>query len=143
MNAANLLQQAWENEQIPILNGVAYPDGRWIPFVTTAGGVRVGPMKSWDVSSFCDNLTYFTELSRARIEGSSLDVVAGEGGLGTDGAIALIDRHTNELRWVVFSETSNPFECVSVVYDQIHATTNTGVVWNFGIADQTKISIRS
>lgn len=132
----------WANDQIPILNGAIYPDGRWIPFVHIGNEVRMGQCRLWNEEDCAENLTHFTELARASVAESSLDVVAGEGSLGSDGVIALVDRLTNKLHWVLFSENSNPFVCIDISQDQIEATTNLGTVWSFQMADQTSITIR-
>ena len=37
-----------------------------------------------------------------------LIIVCGEGSWGTDGFVAAIDRYSNELNWLLFSDRSNP-----------------------------------
>lgn len=129
-NTSNLLSVAWQREQVPLLNGILFPDGRHIRLEWDGDHIVVGSSgSSWDENDLRDEVTYFTELSRAKIPNSELVVIAGEGGLGADGVIALVDTNTDLPCWVLFMDSSNPFSHVEVVDGQIVASTTLGKRW--------------
>lgn len=143
MDSKAFLNQCWRDEQVPTLNGVIFPNGNLVPVHWADNRVRVGSAILWSPESVGDNVTYFTELCQVELPGDGLSVLAGEGGLGSDGVIAVIDRKTNSLEWCFFMDNSNPFEQVEVVSGTIIAKTNLGHTWTIDLRDPKAVAVRN
>lgn len=139
MGAAQTFNIAWLKEMVPLLNGVTYPDGRWIQVASTDEGISIELESRWDKRNMEDEWTYFTELCRESVPGQQLEVVAGEGGLGTDGIVALIEGETNKPRWVLFIDWSNPFDRIEVVGEEIVAKTTVGTTWTINLFNPERL----
>jgi hypothetical protein len=129
MNASVALNDSWNEEKVPVLNGVVFPDGRFVPMTFEDGCLIAQGESSWNPDELNDQWTYATELCRVSIPSMFLDVVAGEGGLGTDGVVIALDTRNNKVQWVLFMNNSNPFDQVKFVGDNIVLTSTLGHVW--------------
>ncbi|PQO45641.1 hypothetical protein C5Y93_14495 [Blastopirellula marina] len=132
MDPQKELANAWRNEMIPLLNGVTYPDGRWFQMSEDLGELKVTETR-WDTRDMGDQWTYFAQLCRESVPGNHLEVSAGEGGMGSDGIVALIDSRDNSLRWVLFSDLSNPFHRLEIRDKQILAETTLDTRWTIDL----------
>ena len=135
MNASFALNENWSEEKVPILNGVIFPDGRFLPMTFEDGCLTANVESSWNPEELNNQWTYATELCRVSIPDMFLDIVAGEGGLGTDGVVVALDTRNNMVQWVLFMDNANPFDQVNVVGDNIVLTSTLGHVWTIEIGN--------
>lgn len=63
----------------------------------------------------------------------SIEVIAGEGGYGSDGFISVIDSSSKKLIWLAFFKCSNPFDEIKIIDEEIHAKSTIGCLWKFKI----------
>jgi hypothetical protein len=118
-----------------------FPDGNLIPVRWTDNRLHIGCAVQWSPESVGDNVTYFTELCQVASTDDDFYVVAGEGGLGSDGVIAVIDRKTDSLEWCFFMDNSNPFERVEIALGKIIATTNLGHAWTIDLRNPKAVAV--
>ena len=70
-----------------------------------------------------------------------IEVVAGEGNFGSDGFIAVVGLKTRKLIWLAFFESSNPFDKINIINEEIHATSTLNCVWKFKISSPIQCTV--
>ncbi|QDU79632.1 hypothetical protein Pla110_13430 [Polystyrenella longa] len=140
-NSSEILNSAWRSEQVPLLNGILFPNGQRKVLDWDGDRLVIGAESRWDVHDLSDEMTYFTELCRTDVPNSKLVVVAGEGGLGTDGVIALVDLDADLLCWVLFMDSSNPFSHVETIDGQIVARTTLDTTWRVDLEQPGLVTV--
>ena len=142
----NSLQSLWDKNECPILNGVMFADG-FVEHVKPHDQPRpVGTM-----SLTCQERTsidYQAKLPVAgvipscRAEDRSTGIVAigGEGGMGSDGFVAVTD-FANRLQWIAFFDFSNPFVSVGFRNGEVIAENNLGERWHFPLSSPSRIKV--
>lgn len=83
-------------------------------------------------------------ISICRTEDKKKDIVVigGEGGMGSDGFVAVTDL-ANQLQWLAFFDFSNPFVSVELLNEEIIGTNNLGEKWRFPLKNPSKIRIET
>jgi hypothetical protein len=71
----------------------------------------------------------------------SIQIVAGEGNWGSDGFVGVIDLKSKKLIWLAFFTSSNPFDKLKIVNDEIHATSTLDCTWKFKLKNPINISV--
>ncbi len=144
------LQQIWEDEQCPIVNGIVFATGavkvladERIKQAFGNNGLVFESESSLDELQASGNLllTFYTEMSEAVDESRSIKAVCGGAGMGGDGFVALLEYPANRIQWIAFFDFANPFEDVRLAQERIIAHNNLGETWSFQIADPRKIAI--
>lgn len=142
----NSLMSLWAKWECPILNGVMFADGfvDCIPpyeqsrppgTITLAGQGRtsldsLGSLELTSVMPSC----------RAEDKAKDLVVIGGEGGMGSDGFVAVTD-FANCLRWIAFFDFSNPFVSVALSGDEVLAKNNLDETWHFPLVSPSQIKV--
>lgn len=148
MSPANLLQAKWEDEHCPIADGVFYVDGHAFLFEydgdastqytisdripTTLDAVLAEDPEAW---------TYVTPHTAVSSTTSTVKAIGGGAGFGADGFVAVVSTDTGRLRWIAFSQQSNPFHEVSVANDFVIARSTSGSTWSFPIDRPEQVEI--
>lgn len=141
----SLLTQ-WNAELVPLLNGVILENGTYHS-IKPVDAPRVHlPVRLESESS--RQLSDLTSLQWAAVNmicetelvSSGLKVKAGEGSMGSDGVIALLDQ-AQRLRWIAFFDFSNPFESVCFEGSVIIAENNLNEKWFLPIEEPWKVRI--
>jgi hypothetical protein len=70
-----------------------------------------------------------------------INVVCGEGAMGNEGFVAVVDRKKDIPIWVLFSTCSNPFESVARDGEDIVASAGYDQAWRLPMEDPTKFAI--
>ena len=142
----NSLQMLWENEECPILNGVIFADGT-VDLVKPHDQPRpfgTVNLKCQERTSInCQTKLQLTGvIPSCRAEDGAKGVVAigGEGGMGSDGFVAITDL-ANRLRWIAFFDFSNPFVSVGIESEEVIAKNNLGERWHFPLANPSRINV--
>jgi hypothetical protein len=143
VNTATAMNEKWSEEMVPILNGVVFPDGKLIPMMLEDGRLKTLEYSSWNPKELDEQWSYVTELCRVSIPSRSLDVVAGEGGLGTDGVVVLLNTRDNSVQWVLFMDNSNPFDQIRVDGAFIAVTSTLGYVWTIDLENPANTRVAS
>jgi hypothetical protein len=136
----------WLKGECPILNGVMFPDGstecieprdqpRPTGTITLVARGRTSLDKHAPLES-----TGLIPSCRAEDKGKDVVVIGGEGGMGSDGFVAVTDL-SNQLRWIAFFDFSNPFVSVELLADEIVGKNNLGEVWRFPLKNPSKITV--
>ena len=141
MGTQEFLNDNFANEMIPILNGVMLPDGTIWRMSIDQTGSAVSKRGTWTVDDVGDELTYFTELCQVDSPVFGVRVLAGEGGLGADGAICVLDRSSGQIKWLLFMDSSNPFESVEIDGINVVARSTLDQVWKISIEDPSQVVI--
>ncbi len=141
------LHDNWAKGKCPLLNGVIFADGTYYPIRHVAQ-----PRRSFPVELFFDparqmtplssigEWTQITPLCEVVDQSKGIFAVAGEGGMGADGFIALM--HSDRvLQWNAFFTFSNPFIALLLVGDELVARNNHGEHWRVPLSTPWKITI--
>ncbi|MEH6420862.1 hypothetical protein [Pseudomonas sp. CGJS7] len=144
----SVLVKYWQEERIPILNGIIFPDGAVWP-VHPVDAPRDSPLRlriREDEQATLGDDTEWTSCSPL-MEAANIDLglkaVVGECGMGGDGYVALLENLGNRIRWIAFFDFSNPFEHVSLEVNQVVAKNNLGESWIIPIEAKGVIEVRS
>lgn len=73
---------------------------------------------------------------------NKIKILAGEGSYGSDGFLAVFETNTDQLMWLAFFKSSNPFNKVRVVGNEIYAFSTIGCVWRFDVKDPIRCSVK-
>lgn len=144
--AINELMDRWREEQVPIVNGIIFPDGAVRP-VDPVDAPRSLPLRLHIHENRLVRLdnetpwTGFNRLADATDADLGLTAVVGECGYGGDGCIALFEGDGTRIRWLAFFDFSNPFEWVSFQAQQVVARNNLGELWRIPIEGKGAIAI--
>ena len=141
MGTSDFLNECWSNEMVPILNGFIFPDGTRLKVSIEDSGMVVSEKTIWTAEEVGDNLTYFAELCRVDALGLGVTVLAGEGGMGSEGVICVLDRSTCHVKWLLFMDSSNPFDKVEIDGMTVVAYSTLEKVWQISIEDPSQVVI--
>jgi hypothetical protein len=145
-----LIQRRWEEEQGFIVDGVTHDDGgvelfeyEFSPTTNGPIGVRITKRERLErlVSERPNMWTYLTELAQASSPDKRLTALCGEGGMGSDGFVALCRSSDHHLLWLLFSQCSNPFQKITIDRGQIAAVSTHGMLWRIDVNEPSRISI--
>jgi len=142
------LQEIWDREQCPIVNGVMFADGtvKLVKLDATSKQTRSvvrgseTSLESLQGSGTILN-SFYTEMGEAVDESRSVKAVCGGAGMGADGFVALLQHPSNQLEWVAFFDFANPFVDVRISEGRVIARNNLGEIWSFQIDAPQEIRI--
>jgi hypothetical protein len=141
------LEQAWHQRHGPIVKGLLFPDGVVIPIAGWPPGSgppqfgRRTTLKELDVNQPVE-WTVLGQLAQAVSADGTLRAVAGEGGMGGDGFVALEAVPDGRLLWLAFFDDTNPFETIRFEDGFVAAATNLGREFRFPVADPRGLVLR-
>jgi len=136
----------WENERLPIINGIIYNTGQvdkvYVDYddndkrvLAHSGRAKIDSI-SIDDDDFCD----VTIHSKAHDEKRDIAVYCGGGSYGGDGFV-VVESAEAKVIWIAFFEDSNEFERCEIVGNTIIAYNNSDEKWMFDIDTPSKLSI--
>lgn len=140
------LESFWSMSEAPILNGVMFIDGfveRIEPYAQPrpAGTINLVARERTSLATYEPlEATGIVSLCRAEDKGKDIVVIGGEGGMGSDGFVAVTDL-SNQLRWLAFFDFSNPFVSVELSNDEVVGKNNLGEVWRFPLENPSNIRV--
>jgi len=142
MSEEQIIQTQWQRWMCPIFSGIVYGDGTIVqvemqrsePLTQIARVMHRSGIGEF-VKNHPDDWTELISLCEVTVPERDYRLVAGEGGFGGDGFVALARNSDNHLIWIAFFDNSNPFIEVSINKDftGIQGKTNLGTVWRFPI----------
>jgi hypothetical protein len=142
----------WASEKCPVLDGVIFGDGRvrllraeWQNGPNDRLILVVEP-QGWTTLTELDssNGLEWTEvcpMCSAVDVANNIRVLGGEGGLGSEGFVAVLRSDNGEIKWIAFCASSNPFEAVRVGDDHILAKSTLGTWWRFPLASPDLVTL--
>ncbi len=146
---SGILQAGWEQGKCPIANGIIYATGTIACFnlsVRRIGGKNAVALSRGGIESLASlaavgrlEWTHVTEMCSDESVQHGVRAVGGEGGMGSEGFVALIELQTNRICWIMCFEESNPFSAVRVLGDLIIAESTLGHKWTIPIKDPEKV----
>ena len=140
------LEQAWQQGACPIVNGLLFPDGTVLPvniLPSRAGAPTFEPrttLKALDASAPLE-WTAIGVLAHAVSLDGSYSAVGGEGGMGSDGFVAVTLGPDKQLLWVAFFDHSNPFEEIRFDGEDVVARSNLGREYRFPVASPENLVV--
>jgi hypothetical protein len=148
------LQTHWAAEQCPIIDGIIFSDGRlrlmtveWVRGQAGRLELSVSPGGWTSVAELASNSrlqwTGIIPLCNTEDLARKLRVIGGEGGLGSDGFVAVTSADNGAIVWIAFFNGSNPFEAIEIIGDWIVAKTNLQTVWRFPIGCPENVTLKS
>lgn len=150
-NIRGLIQARWREEQCPIIDGVLYDDGRIFVFEYDLDPERPQMVRSVAIereTSLAEILerdpnawTFVTELDEQVLEQERMRIICGEGGFGSDGFVAATCLEDGALRWIAFSQRSNPFLRLSFDAGRITAVSSLEIAWTYPIDEPHRVVI--
>lgn len=144
------LQQMWEQGKCPIVNGIIFPDGSVVPVevANNEGGVsgrrlyRSEGLSLQELDEQDELLeTAYGEHSQAAKADGSLRAIVGEGGMGEDGFVTLLDGPDGKIKWLAFFDFANPFDGVEFRDAELLCRNNLGEVWSFPLNSPQDVQI--
>lgn len=131
------------NEEIPIINGILYPDGFYekIRIFTNQNKKEVIKYNKKIFNLKCDIDTSYPFVNDELKINLSDTVICGEGSYGGDGFIMAFKSSTQEIQWLASFDNSNPFIKLEIFNYFIIATNNLNEKWRFDISDLNDIKI--
>jgi hypothetical protein len=148
---SSMVQRLWENEQCVAVNGIHLPSDKIVQLdfrvisPEEVASFIVGETSGADAHARQPNMrsSLGPPYGIAAPEGKV--IVAGDGGSGSDGFVAVCSGAVSNLVWLAFFDFSNPFEEDSVrIVDSrtFSARTEYGAEWLFSFDDPTKIVVK-
>ncbi|MDE6780370.1 MAG: hypothetical protein K2J40_02785 [Ruminococcus sp.] len=133
-------------EELPIINGVLYPDGNYDDmFIFTDKNQKRAVYHSNTRLQFpfSDNTVYSSIIIQSEIICNDLNckAVCGEGSYGGDGFVMLESLTTGKMLWLVSFDNSNPFMSIQHYENTFIVTNNCNEKWHFDISDMDNIKI--
>lgn len=146
------LKVEWDAERCPIVDGIIFGDGRvkrmGLDWVRNAAGrleLAVRPAGWTSLAELMEkgDLQWTGITPRcANIDAAmGLRLSCGEGGLGADGFVAVVQADRGEILWIAFFTQSNPFEVVQLAGDQVMAKTSLGTWWQFPLHSPESVTL--
>ena len=132
MNIADIISDAWQQEKLPVINGLIKACGSFYELDMTAGCKLVE--KDFKVAVFD---MYSSVYYRSEVTYRNTIFYCGGGSMGGDGWLLAIN--DNDPQWLFFSENVNPFEKVRVENNEIHVMNNMGNDWIFPVDKPEKM----
>jgi len=141
------LDKEWKDSSLPVVNGIAYPDGRvekvYVISEDRERKIEIG--EELDINALLSkeeiDIVEVAELGQVDGLNSGIIVHYGMGFMGGDGFIVVESKADSSIKWAAFFEDSNPFERAEVVGDAIYAYNNLGEKWRFDINNPVDVSI--
>lgn len=136
-----------DDDEVPVANGFLFADGT--VFAVDAVAIRALPLSlpiRRDAAARLDEATPWTSttaVAAAIDAGAGLIAVAGEGGMGADGFVALCELRGRALKWLLFLDCCNPFETVEFAPGRIVASNNLRERWSIPIDARGAIEVAS
>ena len=138
--------EEWEHEQLPIIKGILYSDGRvdkiYIDYDDNDKRVLVhnGSTTIDAMSIENDDLSDAVIYAKAASEENGITVYCGGGSYGGDGFV-VAETADEKVLWIAFFEDSNEFERCEIVGSTIIAYNNSDEKWLFNIDTPSKLSV--
>ena len=141
MNEDPAIQEAWQSEKCPIMNGIVFDSGEiallafrnlqvrgnWITLLDPAGRTTLESF----LAEHPDQWAAITTLGETSSEPLGLHMFCGEGSSGGDGFVAACRAADNHVNWIAFFEHSNPFEYIEIQGSDALAVNNCQQIWRF------------
>jgi hypothetical protein len=137
------IQDLWEREQCPIVNGIIFDSGEivllkirslqvrsiWVELLDVVGKTTLEEI----LIDHPERLASITTLNETQVdsEGSGLRLFCGEGSLGGDGFVSACRASDSHLNWIAFFDNSNPFEHIEIDGSDALAVNNCQQIWRF------------
>jgi hypothetical protein len=148
MIVAHRIQENWQRERVPIINGVLFSDGTLWSFEYRDIDhknirARFVKLRAQNPSILDGTFELAAIIETGRVANAEQDskYSCGEGSHGGDGYIACSSLSDNHLRWIAFFEESNPFMKIHLTPGFVHATNNHGHIWSLDIENPRDISL--
>ena len=148
----SILDEHWSRGFCPIINGIVFSSGKidWvnIELRSTPGSTQFhltpGTSTSLEDLEKEDDLEWTTviTLSECQSQRLNLKVICGEGGLGSDGFVAVSEFSSKDLLWIAFFECSNPFIKIHLQNGVVTAETTLGNSWVFPVFSPEKVTVK-
>lgn len=142
------LQQIWEEGTCPIFNGIMFADGTVasLKLAEHSPGCRqlcraeVTSLKELDKQDKLASTALGEHNQIFNVDGG-LRAIVGEGGMGADGFVALIDESEGEAKWLAFFDFSNPFDEAEFTNTELLCKNNLGELWSFPLERPQDVKI--
>jgi hypothetical protein len=133
VNKLNNIIELWQNEKLPIKDGLYFADGRSFLLDTMASSYNLKSMvrlSQFDLDAFLradpECLTSIMVTKKVLLGQQEGYLCCGEGAHGSEGFFARLDQ-TEKLIWVVYFQESNPFVDIKTSDDHVIFETNIGI----------------
>ncbi|SDG05881.1 hypothetical protein [Chitinophaga filiformis] len=149
----NIIQEHWNNDELPGIDAIVFADGTVIILDFYAVSTESGGKLHY-VSPLCEttlksvekyNDDVWTQIERHPATLTLPDgkkVYFGEGGMGNEGFIALTE-NDDQLIWALFSSATNPFTKAEFVNGKIRAYSTYDLYYNIDILAPERIVIEA
>ncbi|MCL1994503.1 MAG: hypothetical protein FWG66_16285 [Spirochaetes bacterium] len=127
MTIIDIIAKQWQEEKLPVINGLVKTDGSFYR-LGTEGLLPAVPI-DLSQTDYNEEFSFITEI--ASLEHSGRKYYCGEGSHGSDGWL-LATSAGGKIEWLFFDEV-NPFEKLWVANNEIHVMSNLNTEWIFPI----------
>jgi len=148
MNHINLNIE-WQNQKLPIVNGIIYSDGSldWInvDYVGDKRKIQFGSRIHLD-DLLSNNEVGFSNIiinKKTQSFYKKINVYCGEGSFGGDGFVVVETQNDLHIKWIAFFETANPFEKIDIIDNKVIAYNNLNEKWIFDINNLSNLIIEN
>lgn len=147
------LAAQWAAERCPVIDGIAFGDGRVKQVLASWKKQEDGRLEmviepgAWTTLEDLHgkgplDWTGIIDLCTAEDPAKGIRILGGEGGQGSDGFVAALRSDSEEIVWIAFFTTSNPFEVVQIHGDFVLAKTNLGMWWRFPLDAPERVTLQ-
>lgn len=139
----------WLKEEIPITNGIIYPDGRveLLDVEIFAGKKVVRHNVSTTLQELygsndidCSSIIINCQISSSN---GKYEIYGGEGSFGGDGFVAVTSEGGQKLEWIAFFEDSNPFVELQTDEEFVYGVTSLNDKWALNIMNPIDVKIEA
>ena len=127
MEIKDIISELWEQDKLPIIEGLVKADGSFYEMESRGlSASKHFDAEKKDYREWCSSISVWQSLCH-------LNTVyyCGEGSYGGEGY--LFAMNNNEVKWLFFYSSANPFEKLWIENDEIHVLNNNKVEWIFPI----------
>lgn len=147
------VQKKWAEEKVLQVDGIIFGSGdiilmNCISLLNPKSGrssISVSPLARSTVASVLefdpDPWTYVTILSTFDWPAKGRRLFCGEGSMGNEGFVAVVDASSGQVQWIAFSTCSNPFLRVFATDENVVAENNHGHLWIFPYAFPERVRV--
>ena len=141
------INDLWQKEECPLIDGIIFRDGTIIEFTITNSvltGMQFEMAKQTSLKELIAQKTVdYKCLYHSKIEKeyAPFKYMVGEGSWGGDGYIACFDLKTNDLLWIFTSDKINPIVAVKFLNGKLIAKNNIAFEFSLDINSFTKKGI--
>ncbi|HYF02990.1 MAG TPA: hypothetical protein VEC36_06415 [Patescibacteria group bacterium] len=144
------LLRFFDHQECPSVDGIVYPDGSiFLLNISIDWGRPANYSVKKGAKTTVDGLKgegelYWTScavLVSMIDTQQSIEIWGGEASYGSDGFVSVFDLSSKNLIWIAFFNESNPFDKLSVLDDEIYATSTNGCVWKIKIKNPVDIVV--